>query len=182
MGKLPFVVAPKLKSKIETVGSEFSGKVEIERKGYLTVGEKAFMANVNNNDDIVQEVMKLSRNVSKKYDLDQQEAYEQVVLAVTAPKECQYDIADQYAEEITALATNMMTSEARKVLMKAFCLLVFRVDSELEMDDISDLHEHLVIDLAALYDEEEVESIDRLVGNAEEVAPESADVEEAAKK
>ena len=43
MGKLPFVVAPKLKSKIETLGTEVSGKIEIERKGYLTVGEKGFM-------------------------------------------------------------------------------------------------------------------------------------------
>ena len=182
MGKLPFVVAPKIESKIETLGTEVSGQLEIERKGYLTDGEKAFMANVNNNDDVIREVMKLSRAVAKKYKLDQQSAYDQVVLAVSSPDECKYPVMDDFGDEITAVATNMMSSEARKQLMKAFCLLVFRVNKELEIDDIAELHEDLVSQLSHLYDAEESQSIERLVGATEDSTPESVDVEEAGKK
>ena len=74
LSKLPFVVAPRANSRIELLGTEVSGQIEIERKGYLTVGEKSFMANVNSQDDVLQSVMKLSRTVAKKYKLGQQEA------------------------------------------------------------------------------------------------------------
>jgi hypothetical protein len=34
MAKLPFVVEPRLKPIIEEIGSEESGKIQIERRGY----------------------------------------------------------------------------------------------------------------------------------------------------
>ena len=104
MGKLPFVVAPRANSRIEVLGSEISGKIEIERKGYLSVGEKAFMANVSGQDVVLKSVMRVSRAVSKKYGIDQQKAYDEVILAVTTPSECRYDISEDFEDDIADLA------------------------------------------------------------------------------
>ena len=168
MGKLPFVVAPRANSRIETLGSEISGKIEIERKGYLTVGEKAFMANVNGQDVVLQQVMKLSRLVGKKYKLGQQEAYNQVVLAVTSPDECKYPVADHFGEEIGELGTAMLQSEQKKTFMMAYCMLMYRIDQDISMDDVMELHEDLVQALADLYVDEENKSTDRLVQDEKE--------------
>jgi hypothetical protein len=42
--RLPFVVAPRLEPIVETVGTDESGKIEIIRRGHLTVAEKAFIS------------------------------------------------------------------------------------------------------------------------------------------
>lgn len=181
MGKLPFVVAPKVNSRIETLGSDVSGKIEIERKGFLTVGEKSFMANVNSQENVLQVVMKLSRAVAKKFKINQQEAYEEVVKAVTEPRDCKYPVYDTYTEEIAELASLMMVTEQKKTLMMAYCMLVYRVDSSIEMDDVIDLHEDLVQELAQLYVDEESKSVERLVKD-EEDKPSSGEVDEVEKK
>ena len=168
MGKLPFVVAPRANSRIETLGSEISGKIEIERKGYLTVGEKAFMANVNGQDAVLQQVMKLSRLVSKKYKIGQQEAYNEVVSAVTTPDDCKHPVADHFGKEIGELGSAMLAAEHKKVFMMAYCMLLYRVDDDLSMDDIMDLHEDLVQALADLYIDEENKSTERLVKDENE--------------
>lgn len=183
MGKLPFVVAPRANSRIETLGSDESGKIEIERKGYLSVGEKSFMANANAQDDILQLVMKLSRKVATKFKLGQQEAYEQVVLAVSEPDKCSYPVVETYGKDITGLATTMMAAEQKKKVMMAYCLLVFRVNEEIELEEVLDLHEDLVEALVALYLDEESKSVERLV-NRDEERPEGSDgeIEEIEKK
>jgi len=182
MGKLPFVVAPKVNSRVETLGSDVSGKIEIERKGFLTVGEKSFMANVNSQDTVLQSVMKLSRAVAKAYKLNQQEAYQEVVMAVTEPDKCQYPVYENFTDEIAELASLMMVTEQKKRLMMAYCMLLYRVNDEIEMDDVIDLHEDLVEELAALYTDEENKSTERLVGDTEEEGPEPDEIEDLGKK
>ena len=117
MGKLPFVVAPKVNSRIETLGTDVSGKIEIERKGFLTVGEKGFMANVNSQDAVLKAVMKLSRQVSKQYGIGQQEAYQEVVNAVTDPQSTHFPVFDDYSSEIAELTNQMMQQEQRNFLL-----------------------------------------------------------------
>ena len=46
MAPLPFVVEPRRKPIVERVGNEESGVIEIERRGYLTTGEKTFVQQV----------------------------------------------------------------------------------------------------------------------------------------
>ena len=181
LSKLPFVVAPRANSRIETLGTEISGQIEIERKGYLTVGEKSFMANVNSQDNVLQLVMKISRAVAKAYKLDQQEAYQQVVVAVTEPNKCKYPIYDEFTDEIAELATLMMVTEQKKRLMMAYCMLLYRVNEEIEMDDVIDLHEDLVEALAALYTDEENKSTERLVGEGSD-EPDTEELGEVEKK
>jgi hypothetical protein len=183
MSKLPFVVAPKVNSRIETLGSEISGKIEVERKGFLTVGEKSFMANVNNQDNVLQAVMKLSRSVATHYKLGQQDAYQQVVLAVTEPEKCSHPVYDEFGAEIADLASLMLVTEQKKQLMMAFCMLLYRVDDSLTMDDIIDLHEDLIEALAQLFMDEEAKSLERLVDKEEEEAgPDDGDLGEIEKK
>lgn len=183
MSKLPFVVAPRLNSRIETLGSDISGKIEIERKGFLSVGEKSFMANVNTQDDVLKLVMKVSRAVASEYSLGQQDAYQQVVLAVTEPEKCSHPVYDEFADEIAELATLMMSSEQKKQLMAAYCMLLYRVSEEIEMDDVISLHEDLVDALADLYRDEENKSLERLVSKDEkEEGPDDADLGEIEKK
>ncbi len=168
MGKLPFVVAPKVNSRIETLGTDISGKIEIERKGFLTVGEKGFMASVQAQDAVLSAIMKLSRSVSMKFKVGQQEAYQEVVNAVTDPQSTKYPVFDEFSQEIAELTNLMMAQEQRKVLMMAYCMLLYRVDQELSMDDVIDLHQDLVDALAELYLDEESKSIERLVNKDEE--------------
>ena len=182
MGKLPFVVAPKLESRVELLGSDKSGKIEIERKGYLTVGEKAFMANVNSQDVVLQLMLKLSGTVSKKYKLSQQEAYDTVVAAITQPAKCAHPVVDDFAEEVASLANAMMAQEQKRVLMMAYCLLVYRVDESLTIDDITDLHEDLVEALVDLYNDEEAKSIDRLLSEDEDPEKPDSEVVDAVEK
>ena len=184
MGKLPFVVAPKVNSRIETLGTDVSGKIEIERKGFLTVGEKGFMANVNSQDAVLKAVMKLSRQVSKQYGIGQQEAYQEVVNAVTDPQSTHFPVFDDYSSEIAELTNQMMQQEQRKTLMMAFCMLLYRVNDELEIDDVIDLHEDLVGELAQLYLDEESKSLDRLIDKDEEdvESVDTGDIDEIEKK
>ena len=183
MSKLPFVVAPRINSRIETLGSETSGKIEVERKGFLTVGEKSFMANVNSQDEVLKTVMKVSRAVASKYKLGQQDAYQQVVLAVTDPDGCTHPVYDDFAQEIAELASLMMITEQKKQLMMAYCMLLYRVSEELTMDDVIDLHEDLVDALAGLYVDEENKSLERLISEKEdEDGPDGADLDEIEKK
>ena len=181
MGKLPFVVAPKLNSRIETLGSEASGKIEIERKGFLTVGEKAFIANVNSQDEVLRLVLKLASSVSKKYKISQQDAYQAVVDSMTDPTNCAHPVMDDYPTEVAEMANAMMAQEQKKSFMMAYCLLLYRVDETIEMDDVIDLHEDLVDELVKLFRDEEAKSIDRLIDkDEEEISPEQ--VEEVEKK
>ena len=181
MGKLPFVVAPRLNSRIETLGSDASGQIEIERKGFLTVGEKAFIANTNSQDEVLRLVLKLSGAVSKHYKISQQDAYQAVVDSMTNPTDCKYPVMDDYPTEVAELASTMITQEQKKGFMMAYCLLLYRVDETIEMDDVIDLHEDLVDDLVKLFRDEEMKSIERLVDKDEEGIG-SEQVEEVEKK
>lgn len=183
MSKLPFVVAPRVNSRIELLGSETSGKIKVERKGFLTVGEKSFMANVNSQDEVLKVVMKVSRAVASKYKLGQQDAYQQVVLAVTDPEACSYPVYEDFSDEIAELATLMMVTEQKKELMMAYCMLLYRVNEEITMDDVIDLHEDLIEALASLFRDEENKSLERLVGELdEEEGPDGGDLDEIEKK
>jgi len=170
MAKLPFVVAPRLKPRIETLGSDASGRLEVERKGYLTVGEKAFMANTQSQDEVIKAIMKVSNVIAKKYKISQQEAYQEVLNGLSEPAKSNYDVAENFPDELAEVAAVILAQEQKKTFMMAYCLLLYRVDEELEMVDVIDLHEDLVNDLVKLYQDEESKSVSRLVGEDKDEA------------
>ena len=80
MPKLPFVVQPKRQSVLERVGNETCGVIEIERKGYLTAGEMAFVQRQTAQDDSTEMILSLIRKAAAKFKIDAQKAYEAVRL------------------------------------------------------------------------------------------------------
>ena len=92
------------------------------------------------------------------------------------------EVSETYQEEIGALMSKMTQSAVFSELAKAFVLILYRVEgaSEITMDNVSELHPDLLAGLAALYDEEESKTTERLLedGNGRDIAQ----VEEAGKK
>ena len=62
---LPFIVQPRLKPIIEIVGTEESGQIEIERKGYLTVSEKAIVQASMKSDDSLATTMRVAAKIAQ---------------------------------------------------------------------------------------------------------------------
>ena len=179
MANFPFVVQPRLKPIIERVGSEDAGYIEIKRQGYLSVGEKAGTRQIMSAYDVTSDVIALSKRVGAEKKMDLQAAYEAVSAAITG--EGEKEIADEYKEEIAALLAKLTQSQVYAEMAKSFSLLLYRVEGaeELTMDDVAMMHPDLLEGLAALYDEEEAKSTERLLEGEEKRVE---DVEKAAGK
>lgn len=179
MANFPFIVQPRLKPIIERIGSEDAGYIEIKRQGYLSVGEKAGTRQIMSAYDVTSDVIALSKRVGVEKKMDLQAAYEAVSAAITG--EGEKEIADEYKEEIAALLAKLTQSQVYAEMAKSFSLLLYRVEGaeELTMDDVAMMHPDLLEGLAALYDEEEAKSTERLLEGEEKRVE---DVEKAAGK
>ena len=164
MAKLPFIVEPKLKPRLEVIGTEESGQIEIERKGYLTAAERSFMQSQLSDDTTTQEVVRLCRVIGQKDRIDMEEAYNLLSEAMTgsAQNKKAIKIAETYAEEIDSILSAMLAAEARKSLMSALCLLMYRIDAEVNLDQVMEMHPDLMDALVDLYKDEESRSTRRL--------------------
>jgi hypothetical protein len=166
MAKLPFIVEPRLQPKEEIVGSEESGQLKVIRRGYLTTAEKTFVQQQVSDDDSTQVLVRLTRKVGASCKLDMQAAYELLteVMQGTMTHKLAQKVFDNYSDEINEVLSAMTTIEERKKLVQAFCLLVYRVDPNINADSIMDLHPDLLDDLSRLYVDEENRSTVRLQG------------------
>lgn len=164
MAKLPFLVEPRLKPRIEVVGTEESGQIEIERKGFLTASEKAFVQAQANEDDTTQEVVRMTRKLGNQYKVDMQTAYEALTEAMQGQTEGELakKVFDDHQEEIGELLTRMATMTDRKVLLQALCMLLYRVDPEIKAEDVMEAHPDLLQALSDLFVDEENRSVERL--------------------
>lgn len=173
MAKLPFIVEPRLKPIIDRVGSEESGIIEIERRGYLTAGEKAFYSNATQSEDVSMSMMSLVRLVSKKYKLDSKTAYQVTSGIITGEEQEQYsEIADQikleFSSEINAVIQLALSNSHRENLYKALCMLMYRVNAEIDADEVVGLHPDIIDQLVDLFNDEDSKSIERLQEAADE--------------
>jgi len=188
MIKLPFIVKPRRQPILEKIGTEESGVIEVERRGYLTTGEKSFVQQVQQMDSGSNEIITLSRQVARKYSLGMDKAYTLVLQiisggAVTDEKESALigQIEQEFAEDLTKVVRGMVTAQMREDLVFAACLLQFRVNDEFAIGDIAGLHPDLITGLAQLYREEEARMVTAFQEEKEpEVKPVS--IEEAEKK
>jgi hypothetical protein len=184
MANFPFVVQPRLKPIVEKIGSEEAGYIECKRQGYLTVGEKAGVRQIVGAYDATNDVIGLSRKVSELFKIDLQEAYQLVSDCVTNrgedPRSAK--ISAKYEDELSALLSKMTQAAVFSELAKAFVLILYRVEgsSGVTMDSVSELHPDLLTGLAALYDEEEAKTVEKLLedNNGKDINQ----VEEAGKK
>jgi hypothetical protein len=182
MSKLPFVVEPRLAPRIERIGSEDSGIIEIERRGYLTSGEKNFVQQIAQQDTGTMRLIELARLISREYDLDLELAYDLLIASITnqvregvRETEIIGNITKDYSTQVQDVIKEIAISKSREELVMAACLITHRVNRDFETADIMEVHPDIISALAELYREEEMKSITRLLGNSEDAADKKAD-------
>jgi hypothetical protein len=182
MAKLPFVVEPRLKPIIEEIGSDESGKIKIERRGYLTSGEKAFYQQVKQSDAGTNRMISLARKVSRFSKVELSEGYDAIIRVISGNSKSDLDvkIEEEFVDEIATVIQELTSGQTNDELLMAACLVKYRIDSNFAMDEIMKLHPDIVAGLASLYREEEAKSIERLTGDKETDKNES--IEKIAKK
>lgn len=164
MSKLPFVVQPRLKSRIDRIGNEEVGIIEIERKGYLTVAEKAFINAQLSGDNTASLFIKLTRKVSSDFKLDMNAAYVLISEMMQGDMKTakHRKIEENYKEEVLEILEEMQRVERVRVLTCVYSLLLYRVDSELEPDALEEISPELMDLLMAFYTDEESRTLERL--------------------
>lgn len=186
MANLPFVVQPKRQPILEKIGSEDSGQIEVERRGYLTSGEKAFVQQVQQFDNGTTEIVTVSRRVARQHGIGMDRAYNLVLAIISGT-----DISDQqeealirkieeeFAEDLTNVVKGLAAGQVREDMVMAACLLKYRVDPDFETGDVAKVHPDIITGLAALYRDEERRSVVAFEKTETEVKP---TIEEAEKK
>lgn len=188
MAKLPFVVEPRRKPIVERIGTEESGIIEIERRGYLTTGEKAFFQQVQQYDGGTSEIVTVSRRIARKYSLGMDKAYNLAVIIISGVRDSADEdqeliekIENEFAEDLTAVVKGLAAGQVREDLVMAACLLKYRIDSDFDIGQISAIHPDIISDLAKLYREEDQRSIEAFKEEGE-TTEQPTSVEEAEKK
>jgi hypothetical protein len=189
MASLPFVVQPKRQPIVQQIGSEESGVIEIERRGYLTAGEKSFVQQVQQYDNGTGQIITISRHVAREYGLGMDKAYNMVLSIISGSQgspessELVNKIETEFAQELTDVVKGLAASQAREDLVYASCLIKYRINPDFEISQISEIHPDIIQGLAALYRDEEARSIEAWQADqpAQDEQP-VASVEEAEKK
>lgn len=166
MAKLPFVVQPRLKPIVETIGTEDSGKFEIERRGYLTVAEKAFVQGATAGDTALADLHALASKIARKHGIQAVDVFQ--ILLGAAQDEFGY--LEDFENEVGAALTNLLSYQEKHKLIVATCLLNSRVDGDWTPDDTMTLHPDIIDDLMALYNDEDRKSIAALEAAAADEA------------
>ena len=159
---LPFVVQPRLKPILERIGTEESGIIEIERRGYLSVAEKAIAQQATQGDESIRAMYSLGTRIAKESKRKQQE----VMVDLMSEKRPKY--MEKWEDEILERLVEMMAYQERTNVVQATALLICRVDENWTVDQSMDLHPDLVSGLARLYAEEDQKSTEALEAAAEQ--------------
>lgn len=164
MASLPFVVQPRLAPVKELIGTEESGQIEVERRGYLTVGEKAFVQQARTADTGTVELIGLARKVSKEFAIDMEVAYNAVVEIISGKGRSKrsQQIEEKFAEELQNMLSALANAQSREEMIMAAAMLISRVDTSFDIASINTIHPDIIQQLAALYRDEEVKNIEKL--------------------
>lgn len=166
--KLPFVVQPRRKPIIEVLGSEESGKVEIKRMGYLTVAEKMYVQSTVMADGSVAHLHRLAARIAKETGRDAQ--------TVMAEFPEQHEYLEPYSVEIGDALAMMLSYQEKLKVVSVAALLSLRVNDEITIEEVMDLHPDLMEDIYKLYQDEERKSMEAFEREEDEregdVAPE----------
>ncbi len=164
---LPFVVAPRREPILEVVGSEESGSIEIQRKGFLTVAEKSFMQQATTGDETITRLHRLAAVISRKEGVQPQE-----VLEALSGGDITSDMFADHLEEISEVIGMLNSAEVRRKAVAVTCLIYFRISQEWNIERTMDLHPDLIDALYLLYTEEDARSTEAFEREEEEEAPE----------
>ena len=160
MAKLPFVVAPKIKSEIVKLGNENVGIVEIEKRGYLTVAEKSFVDSVMQGSDAITNIVKLANKVSRKKKMQVEKVYNIILQIVSGNSESgtASTISDEYSDEIAKIQSEMIESVQRKAIAATTVLVQSRINPEWQIEDTLNLQPELIAYFSDFYDNEDLGS------------------------
>jgi hypothetical protein len=188
MINLPFVVQPRRQPILEKIGTEDSGIIEVERRGYLTTGEKAFFQQVQQGDSGTSEIIGVARKIARRHSLGMDRAYNLAIAIISgsttaeADKELVGAIEDECADDLTRVVQGLATSQVREDLVMACCMLRYRVDPNFDIESINKQHPDLIAALAALYRDEDRRSIEAFKGDEPSSVEDQPSVEEGEKK
>lgn len=156
LSKLPFVVQPKAKPVMQKVGSEEAGVIEVPVRGYLTTGEKSFVQQTMSTDDSTLEIVKLSRQVSAKYNMGLDEAYQFVIRVISGQEnsETGREISIEFSHDISKILTAMVLMQDKEQIVAAMVLLRYRTGIDIDFEDVIKLHPDLISGLYAVYQSE----------------------------
>ena len=163
--KLPFVVQPKAAEVYEEIGSSDSGKISILRKGYLTTGEKAFMQQAIGSDEATVKIVSISRLIASEYACTLDKAYADTIAILGgrgASDPRLKEIETRYMAEFTELMTALTNVQIKEKLIGSLCLLKYRVNPGIDINDVLTLHPDIIEGLWELYSLEEKKSMDEL--------------------
>ena len=164
---LPFVVAPRREPIMHTVGNKEAGEFEIERRGYLTVAEKAFMQQATAGDDTITGLHRLAGRISREKGVQASE-----VVDILSKGRLDDPLLEGYDDEIDNLVAAMTTFEDRRKVVAASCLIYFRVNRDWEIEQTMELHPDLIDDLYLLFLMEDAKSFEGFEKNEEAADPE----------
>lgn len=162
---LPFVVEPKYEPIIERIGTEESGVIEVERKGYLTVQEKAIVQGAMEGDTTMTDMFMLCREIAQKEGISP----DQVFSDMTCPVQPEY--FPTYSDRISACMARLTEYQDRQRMIAATAMLICRVDREWSAEDTVALHPDLLDALYVLYMEEDQKSVKALQDAVEKQSP-----------
>jgi len=164
--RLPFVVSPRLEPILEVLGSEESGQIEIERKGYLTVAEKAYSSAALAGDESIGSVRRLAFKISRATGIEVQKVLSDIGAGGLE------EYFEPYREELDMCLGFMAQYQERRAIIAATTLLVYRIDRDWDIEDTLALHPDIRDALHLLFEEEEQKNTEALeelrADNAEE--------------
>ena len=164
MAKLPFVVAPKIEPEMVQIGNEDCGIIEIERRGYVTAGEKAFVNSQVAEDEVTSKIVSLCRKIATEFKVDMQEAY-QAINSLFVPGEIEGlagRVQEEYGADVAEVLAAMIAGEERKKLVQAYCMIMYRIEGDFTAEDLSALDPQLVEALSDFYAQEESRSVRKI--------------------
>lgn len=164
MRQLPFVVQPKRTVEKIQIGTSETGIFEIERRGYLTVTEKAAFQQVITSKDSRSAYKQVIDKISSEQNLKVETVNNIVgdLLQGKTLKAKDSNMLDQYAEDLLILLEVFKREATHTQLVMATILLMSRVDSDWSFEDTAALDTSLIEHLAELYQSEESRSMEAL--------------------
>lgn len=157
MRSLPFVVKPKRHFSNVKIGNESTGIIEIERRGYLTVSEKAFVDGVTQGSDGIASIVSLATRIGSKTKHTTEDAFTGVMKAVQGDLEDPFavKIREEYPDEIGSILAEMTNAMQQRSVAAATILIRSRIDSEWSVDDTLNQDPELIAAFAEFYAQEE---------------------------
>lgn len=157
MRSLPFVVKPKRKFSNVKIGDESIGIIEIERRGYLTVSEKAFVDGVTQGSDGISSIVALATRIGSKTKHTTEDAFNAVMKAIQGEMNDPFavKIREEYPDEISSILSEMANAMQQRSVAAATILIRSRIDPEWSVDDTLDQDPALITAFADFYTQEE---------------------------